>query len=182
MGMSAEIHVHPRIRQFLKFSRLMIDNQHWQWHIHTLCDFLRSLSFINPPSGTLIIRSAIQIKGIIDEHIFISQKRNPRFLQKLIHLRGTLFLFLTAKGKSRQNLFLNIVVSVTCIHTILWADPSQYLRQFFRIIQCLIFIVKNISCHYHQIRFLLIDLLCHLLHLLASNIISQMKICDQNHI
>ena len=30
MGMSAEIHVHPRIRQFLKFSRLMIDNQHWQ--------------------------------------------------------------------------------------------------------------------------------------------------------
>ena len=182
MGMSAEIHVHPRIRQLLLFSRLMIDDQHRQWQIHTLCNLLRNLSFINPPSRTLIIRSSIQIKGIINEHILISQKRNPRFLQKLIHLRGTLFLFLTAKGEACQDLFLNIMISVTCIHTILRPNSSQYLCQFFRIIQCLIFIVKNISCHYHQIRILLIDLLCHLLHLLASNIISQMKICDQNHI
>ena len=28
--LGGEIHVHPRIRQLLKFSRLMIDNQHWQ--------------------------------------------------------------------------------------------------------------------------------------------------------
>ena len=40
---------------------------------------------------------------------------------------------------------------------ILRPNSSQYLCQFFRIIQCLIFIVKNISCHYHQIRILLID-------------------------
>ena len=74
------------------------------------------------------------------------------------------------------------MISITCIHTIFRLNPSQNLRQPVRIFQCLIFVVKNISGNHDQIRILCIDLLHHLLHLPAANVISQMKICNQHHI
>ncbi len=72
------------------------------------------------------------------------------------------------------------MVSVAGINPVPAPDTGQNLRQFLRILQRVIFIVKNIAGDHHKIRIFPVDLLHHLPDLADSHTVAHVQVCRQN--
>ena len=177
--MAAQIQINTGIRKLRQFPRFMIDDDNRLIRIQIPCNLFRCFPAGYTAPGTFIIRSAIKIKGIINQNTLIPKQGDPGFFKKNIHLRIAHFFTILRKGKSGQNRLLNIVVSVAGIGAVSTLKSGKDFSQFFRLVKRFIFVVKNIPCNDNQIRILGIDFVNHLTHLGSADTVSEMQICHK---
>ncbi len=78
-----------------------------------------------------------------------------------------------AEGKTGQNLFFDVVVSVAGIYAVPALDILQSGDVCFRFLQGFVFVVKNISGNENQIGVFTVDFGHQPLHLMAAGVVSQ---------
>ena len=127
-----------------------------------LRELFRRLPDADSPAGPAVVRPAVQIERVIDQHALLPEQPYARLLQKGIH-PGVAGLFPAAgKGEAGQDFFFDVMVAITGVDAVPALYPAQDFRQKFRVFQGLIFIVENIPRYNYNICVFLIDKVHHL--------------------
>ena len=154
MRMTAQLHISTGCFQFLQLFRLVFQYDDRFGLIQITQDLLRLHPVGCSVTRLLYIFSSHQIKSIVDQRHFVIQHLNPCFFCKFFKPRITHFIFFGSHGKSAKQTLRYIVIAEHTERTISALDSRQRFCDLVRILQRFVFIIKNISCKYHQIRIL----------------------------
>ena len=180
MGVAAQVDVHPGVRQLLKLSGLVVHDDDGFAQIHLPGDFLRGLAHPDAPAGPAVVRPAVEIEGVLDQHALLPQQPDARLLQEFVHPGVAGLLLFAGKGEPRQHFFPDVMVAIAGVDAVSAPDAPQNRRKGLRILQRFILIVEDIPGHDYNIGVLLVDQADHLLHVADAYAVSQVEICHQH--
>ena len=126
------------------------------------------------------IKTADQIKGMVDQERFVRKQCNVRITQKLVHARvASGSSTAGVKGKAGENKLIDIVVAPAGEAAVSTVNRCKKGGDFLRILDGIKIVVKNVSGKEDKIRLNRIDHGLHSLHLLQTDRTAKMKVCDK---
>ena len=163
MGVPGNHHVDAEAVQAFQFSRFMLKKQDGSFRLYAFCQSLQSGPFFHTVPGPCFI-AAPDDRGIVEfgnSGDFIGQQFPPTFFQKRFHPRIALGVFGTHVGKTSEQGFIHVVITVDHIGSVSGLDLTEYFRVGIRIFHGTKGACDDIAGYDNQIRLLCIDPLNH---------------------